>query len=199
MIQESKPEVHRDSGPSFTPEPMASSSKSKKSKDPNVSSLDAKTEALHAFRTITTMLSVIQSTRVTAGNEPKFASGSHVKHFLQVLDALAAVLIRNNGVVAVTACPQADSDGSGKVEVLASFLGNAEKSLTHPISQPASPGAIQFLRNIFISQNPRDLSVKQGGEVVDPETVVPKAYRKNISKPTELLNTFLTNIWWVFQ
>jgi hypothetical protein len=193
MIQESEPEVH--GGLSFTPGPMASSSKDKKSKEPNTSSLEPKTEAIYAFRTITTMLSLIHSTRIdTTRNQSNVAS--HEKQRLQVLDALAAVLIRNNGVVAVTARGGSHDnlDDSGKVEVLASFLGNAGNSLTHFISQPALP--FGFLRNIFISQNPRNSSVKQGsGVVVDPETSESVVSLKRISKPTELLNTFLTDIW----
>jgi hypothetical protein len=204
MIQDSDSEVHGPSYSGSTPT-MASSSKrntnQQKSKDSEsnlnsnaaatISGLTPQTEALHAFRTITTMLSHIHSIRDTAaGKQPKLPSGSNEKKRLQVLDALAALLIRSDGVAAVTARPQAD--GSGKVEVLASFLGSAEKLLTHPISQPASP--IQFLRNIFISQNPRDSSVKQR-KVVDPETLAVTGPFKEISDPTKLLNKFLTDIW----
>jgi hypothetical protein len=121
--------------------------------------------------------------------QPKLASGSILKERLLVLDSLAAVLIRSHGIAAVTARPQADS--SGNVEVLASFLGNVGKSLT-PVSQSASP--IQFLRNIFISQNARDLSVKQQ-QVVDPETLAVTKPFKDISDPIKLLNTFLTVVW----
>ena len=74
------------------------------------------------------------------------------KELLKLLDAFAAVLVRNNGVITVTARPY---DGSGEVEVLASYSN--EESL--PISQPRSPG--HMLWNIFISQNPRDLTLKQ--------------------------------------
>ena len=152
----------------------------------NASSLNAKTEALHAFRTITTMLSLIQSKRSTAGNRPKL--GCQEKILLQLLDAFTAVLVRNNGVIAVTARPY---DGSGKVEVLASYLGNGD-SLT--ISQPQSPGQlINLIWNVFISQNPCDLTVKQQ-TVVDPEKSVPEFF-KGIEEPSKLLNTFLTHIW----
>ena len=86
--------------------------------------MNTKTEDLHAFCTITTMLLLIQSKRSTAGNQPKL--GCQEKILLQFLDVFAAILVRNNGVIAVTAWPY---DGSGKVEVLASYLGNSD-SLT---------------------------------------------------------------------
>ena len=93
---------------------MASSSKQNTNElGLKASSLDAKTEALYTFRTITTMLSYV--TRGTAGNRPKIKNKRrNQKELLQLLDALAAVLIRADGVIAVTARPY---DGSGKVEV----------------------------------------------------------------------------------
>jgi hypothetical protein len=177
--------------------PMAISSKQntnelrvKESKVSNTSSLDAKTEALYAFRTITTMLSLIQSTREPESNRPKSGLIEHQKKLLRLLDAFAAVLVRHHGVIAVTARPY---DGSGKVDVLASYLGNGE-SLT--ISQPWFAGTGQLMnkiRNVFISQNPRDSTVKHQ-EVVDPETSVPVEF-KAISNPSELLEIFLIRIW----
>lgn len=165
---------------------MASSSKQitdeLEAKRSNISSLDPKTEALHAFRTITTMLSFIQSTRGTGNQQPKPHGPG--KELLKLLDAFAAVLVRNNGVIAVTARPY---DGSGEVEVLASYSN--EESL--PISQPRSPG--HMLRNIFISQNPRDLTLKQR-DVVDPATSVPGCF-KGIVVPSQLFTTFLSHSW----
>ena len=158
-----------------------------KESNAQASSLDPQTEALYAFRTITTMLSLIQSTRGTASNRPKL--GSWEKQLLQLLDAFAAVLVRNNGVIAVTARPY---DGlSGKVEVLASYLVNGE-SLT--ISQPGSSGQfMNLLRNVFISQNLRDSTVKQR-KVVDPKTSVPDRF-KGISDSYKLLDAFLIQMW----
>ena len=181
MIQESEPEVH--GGLSFTPGPMASSSKDKV---PNASSLDPKTEAIYAFRTISTMLLLIHSARIRTTRPP--TKGSHQRELLQLLDALAAVLVRTHGVFAVTAQPY---DDSGKVEVLTSYMDNRESSLTHTISQPEF--ALQFLRNVFISQNPRNFSVKVP-TVVDPVTSVPDNF-KVIKDPTKLLNTFLLEKW----
>ena len=146
--------IIQDSEDDFSCTPMASSNKQNTSKlgvkeseeESNASSLNTKTEALHAFHTITTMLSLIQSKGSTAGNRPKL--GCQEKILLQLLDAFTAILVRNNGVITVTAWPY---DGSGKVEVLASYLGNSN-SLT--ISQPQSHGQlINLIQNGFVSQN----------------------------------------------
>jgi hypothetical protein len=191
MIQDSKDD------PFCTP--MDSSSKQntnelrdKESKDSesNASSLDPKTEALHAFRTITTMLSLIQSPASSVGNQPKLG---HQKKLVKLLDAVAAVLVRNHGIIAVTGrLPHDDPDSdSEKVEVLASYSGN-EESLT--ISQPRTTAQfVDSIRNFFVSQNPRNLTVKER-DVVDPETSVPAKF-KEIRQPSELFNTFLTNMW----
>lgn len=174
---------------------MASSSKLnanelvvKESNEFDYSRLDPKTEALYAFRTITTMLSLIHSTRRTAGNRPNI--GRQEKELLQLLDAFAAVLLRNNGVIAVTAQPY--DHGSGVVEVLASYFHNEEPLI---ISQPASATSriLHLLRNSVVTQNPRDLTVKKQ-EVVDPETSVPNLL-KGISDCSKLLTTFLTYTW----
>lgn len=171
---------------------MASSSKQninkpgvKESKESNASSLDPKTEAIHAFRTITTMLSLIQSTRGPAGNQENLVDSQ-----LQLLDALAALLVRNNGVIAVTAMPY---DDSGKVEVLASYTGNRESLIT-PQPQSASP-IMNILRNFLVSQNPRDSTVNlKKPEVVDPQTLIPGHF-KDILDSKLLFEAFLTDIW----
>jgi hypothetical protein len=106
--------------------------------------------------------------------------------------SVAAVLVRNDGVIAVTARPQADDDSEGNliVEVLAFYLVNVE-SLTHTISQPG----VSALRSVIISQNPRDSTVKWP-VVVDPETsAVPNDFKMISGNPSKLLNTFLEKIW----
>jgi hypothetical protein len=149
--------------------------------------IQAKNEALSAFRTITTMLSLIHSTTDFAGDRPKLQPRE--KALLKLLNAFAAVLVRNQGVVAVTA---RNYDVSGKVEVLASYVGAIGESLI--ISQPpATDRLINTLRSVFISQNARDLTVIKQQEV-DPGTSVP-AYLKGILNPSELLTTFLTRTW----
>jgi len=180
-------------GSSCTAMASSESSSSKQKTTKELKEIEkSKTEALQAFRTIITMLSLIQSTKHKVDrNRPKSRSESEEStQLLQLLDAFAAVLVRKDGVIAVTARPYVD--GSGKVEVLASYSGKRE-SLT--ISQPRSP--VHFLRNVFISQNPRDPTVKRQPTVVDPETLVPD-YLKKIPKlkPSILLNTFLNRIWW---
>ena len=171
---------------------MASSSKQNTNEigvKESKSDIEAKNKALSAFRTITTMLSLIQSTRGFAGDPPKLQSQQ--KALLKLLNAFAAVLLRNQGVIAVTA---REYDGSGKVKVLASYVGTIGESLT--ISQPsAADRIVSTLRNIFISQNARDSTMRGPlEEEVDPETLVP-VYLKGIFDPSVLLTTFLTRIW----
>jgi hypothetical protein len=202
MIQDSDSEVHDPSSSHSGYTPMASSSKRQLGVKDSESNLNAAasdfaihSEALQAFHTITAMLSLLQSTRgrdTDSIRQPKLASGTKAKEQLQVLDALASVLIRNHGIAAVTARLQADDSGDLKSEVLASFSGNTGKSLTPPTSQQGS--LIQFLRKIFITQNPRDPSVTRQC-VVDPETLeVTKPFKK-ILDPIKLLDTFLKEIW----
>ena len=63
-----------------------------------------------------------------------------------------------------------------------------------PISQPRSPGQlINLIWNVFVSQNPRDSTIKQR-TVVDPEKLIPESFKK-IEEPLKLLKTFLTEIW----
>ena len=186
MIQDS--EV-RD-GSSYTP--MASSSKqntNKPRRGVKAPKVDRKTEAIHAFRIITTMLAYINSTRGTADNRPRKNNKiGNQKELLRLLDALAAVLIRVDGVIAVTARPY--HDGSGKVEVLASYLDSG-KSLT--ISQPRPNGdLLNTIRNILISQNPRSSSVEK--PVVNSDASVPNSFKK-ITDPSKLLYAFLFREW----
>ena len=70
-------------------------------------------------------------------------------------------------------------------------MDNRESSLTHTISQLEF--ALQFLWNVFISQNPRNFSVKVP-MVVDPVTSVPDNF-KVIKDSTKLLDTFLLEKW----
>ena len=167
--------------------------KKSESKGSNASEsrLDPTTEALQAFRTITTMLSLIQSSRGTGtaapGNRPH-----QDKKLLKLLDAFAAVLVRNNGIVAVTArqSPEVNS-GEMEVRVLASYSGNVELLTTS--QAPGWPQFITTIRNFFISQNPRD-STMQHGSVVNPETSIHRKL-KGIKDPHLLFIAFLTHVW----
>lgn len=173
---------------------MASSSKQNTDqlKESKASSLEPKTEALYAFRTISTMLSLIQATRgrSAASKRPKKVYNRDEKRILQLLDAFAALLVRKNGVFAVTAIQY----GSGKVEVLASYLGHSkEESLT--ISQPKFSGQfMNILRSLFISQNPRDSTIKEE-TLGNPEASIPIDFKSLLANPSNLLASFLTSLW----
>ena len=169
--------------------PQDSSSKQNTNELRDKESKDSeKNEALQAFRTITTMLSLIQSTGSSATNQPNFG---REKKLVKLLDAIAAVLVRNHGVIAVTGRLPDDDPDSGKMEVLASYSGN-EESLT--ISQSRSTAHfMDSIRNFFVSQNPRDSIVKER-DVIDPETSVSVQF-KDIKEPAELLDAFLTEVW----
>ena len=69
-------------------------------------------DALYAFRTIITMLSLIRSEKETPKEQVKHGSKE-----LKIVDALAAVIIREHGVAAVAAVAP---DNSGAIQVFTS-------------------------------------------------------------------------------
>ena len=71
-------------------------------------------ESLYAFRTITMMLGRLQSSMYFTEIEWRAGQEDLTKH-LKVLDALAAMIIRDYGVAAVMANPV---DGSEMIKVL---------------------------------------------------------------------------------
>jgi len=149
-----------------------------------------KADALCAFRTITTMLSSIQSIRDTTDNVSNAKSDD--KPALTVLDAFAALTIRNHGIVALTSMPY---DRSTSFQVLASAYLKGE--VLNSAQLPATVHQVKkfWLRNLFMAQNPRDASVKLT-TVVDPEIKVPQHLKDAVSGGSELLTSFLTHEWW---
>lgn len=83
--------------------------------EPHSESYWDKTEALLAFRTISTMLSLIQSQDVSAADGGSKLRNSRKE--LLILNALAAIAIREHGVAAVVAAPYT---GLGDSQVLIS-------------------------------------------------------------------------------
>jgi len=142
-------------------------------------------EALSAFRTITTMLSLIQSVRDTAGNVSNADSSD--KPELTILDAFAALTIRHHGVVALTAKPDRSTD----FQVLATAdLKSGDMNHSQPSSTP-SQSKKRWPWEIHLTQNPRDRSVERP-TVVDPEAQIPKHLK---DAGSDLLKSFLTYEW----
>jgi hypothetical protein len=157
-------------------------------------------EPFHAFRTITTMLSLIPTGTNTPDPEPKPVTvPQHLAQELKLLDSLAAVLVRRDEIVAVVAEPQAGTEeGSKDIQVIA--------SVTHPShdhSGKAEPTIAQHLSDLFsflVSRNPRKDDLKDQDQqmvnpddpiIIDPEDQVPD-YLKRANKE-KLFQTFYDN------
>jgi len=112
------------------------------------------------------MLSLIRSEKQIPDERRK-----HGSQELKIVDALAAIIIREHGVAAVAANP----GGSGQIEVFTT---------------------VSFL----VAQNPRKLKKKNPEEsstdpfIVNPTNTIPK-HLKGITKPRVLLEAFLTQDW----
>jgi hypothetical protein len=113
---------------------------------------DETLEAIHAFRTITTMLSLIQPTKQdnSSGKQPNIAKP--LRGELRILDALAALIIRGHGVAAVVSKPK---EGSQTEQVLVSVT-NLNRTKEQLITlQPLFGTILNAMTAIFASQNPR--------------------------------------------
>jgi hypothetical protein len=163
-------------------------------------SLD-KTQFLHAFRTITLMLSLIHSKRIT---KRKIQSTPELKKELKPLDALAAIAIRQHGIAAATIAMR--NDTLGTLQVLAS--SDSPSTGSGPtIPQTSSPTSKihEWFKLIFLlALNPRnDRAINHGQEasgqspkIVDPDTEIPENLK--FCEESDLLKTYLTDVWWAF-
>ena len=145
-----------------------------------------------AFRTITTMLSNIQCPSETSTNvDPiRIQVPDEKRKELRVLDALAALLVREYEKVAV----MKSCDGKSIQVISVVNLNN-----------PSPESAVTVLRRQpcrwLASLNSRTLSPKfpekdeDAMQVVDPDTRVPKALLEHQNDPPILLNTFLLTEW----
>jgi hypothetical protein len=166
-------------------------------------------DAILAFRTITTMLSLIPSTKTTTG-QAKTTTGQEDCQYpreqrteLRVLDALSAVIVREHEIVAVMAKPY---DGI-KIQVIAS-VNNSEPALS--ITQHGQSTPSRRLLQWLTTPNPRDLArnLKDSSDsqtrttqntstiIVDPKMAISEELSG--AKESDLLNTFLQTQWWVF-
>ena len=151
-----------------------------------------RTEALLAFRTITTMLSLIQSNANTDSD-----AGLNVKNSrkeLKILNAFATVAIREYGVAAVVAAPY---DQSGNIQVLASvsYLNHDEGQLTIP--QPSLSNKVtDYLSRFLFNLNPEaPVDSPNPPTIVESGSGVPPHLIRCADKRFELLMTFLTSNW----
>ena len=107
--------------------------------EPSEPSPSTKAEDLLAFRTITTMLSFIQSTTgqlgCTANMTTPLGTDREDCRLLRILDALSTVLVREHEVIAVVVKPYDGSD----IQVLASIIQPSNE----PLLQPSNESLLQ--------------------------------------------------------
>lgn len=166
---------------------------SKKQPDTLNSDDKDKAEALHAFRTITTMLSLIESPTSSGKDTTGDESNSRTsRSALSLLNALAAIVSREHGIAAAVA---AKDDGSGNIQVLTSITYfNHDK---RPLIAPQQSSIASTIKGFFITQNPR-YAMDEGLVISDSETVVRTQHLNDHADKgsgSELLTTFLTYAW----
>jgi hypothetical protein len=156
-----------------------------------------KTQFLLAFRTITFMLSLIQSGKRVA--KIKIEPTPELKKELKPLDALAAIAIRQHGIAAATVAMR--NDASGTLQVLASS-DSPSSGPTNPQTSSSTSKIQEWLKIIFLlTLNPRnDRSINHDQEppdqllkIVDPDTEIPESLR--CCKESDLLKTYLMDVW----
>jgi len=146
------------------------------------------------------MLTLIQSGMEITDSSPEEQG---LGYELKLLDALAAIIVRQHEIAAVIAKPD---DGSGAIQVLASttHLDTRNRELT----VPQSPGNfINTWWNFLITPNPRNpaknphslldllTTNRQNTTSVNPESQVPSHLRA--SEKAQLFSTFLEYDWLV--
>jgi hypothetical protein len=160
------------------------------------------TDAIFAFRTITTMLALIQSPNEIARTGRK-EDLSDKRRELRVLDALAAVAVRQHEIVAV----MAKNDGF-KIEVIVS-VNEVGPALNVPQPQNRhDSGSLPIWRpRWFITPNPRDPKRKANRKfkidsltteyqcmtLVHPDKKISESLSK--ASPDKLLDIFLETEW----
>lgn len=150
---------------------------------------DLKRSSILAFRTITTMLSLIQCPIETTQIEPVDISAPKRKE-LRILDALAALLIREHEKVAVMAKP--DGKSIQVISVVNLNLNNSEPVVIEP-----STWGIRWLASLN-SRHTQPLFPENDEDsmrVVDPDTRVHQTLEEHRNDPDMLLKTFLLTQW----
>ena len=164
---------------------------------------EAQAEAILAFRTITMMLSMIQSptTEIRVEEIPKT---DVERRQLRVLDALSAVAVRQHEIVAVMA---KSYDGDG-LQVLAS-VNNLDPTLDITQHKESRQGGGPLRLKWWITPNPRPkaknpkdkvdsltrTTLNKSVTLVDPNLKISGYLSK--APPDKLLDTFLQTEWYV--
>jgi hypothetical protein len=155
------------------------------------SSIKAKSKrnGVLAFRTITTMLALIQSPIETTQIEPVHLSKLQRKE-LRVLDALAALLVREYEVVAIMAEPY---DGKS-IQVISIVNLNNPKSA---VSNLPTPWTIRWSTFLNSRNDPPIFpeNEEDSMRIVDPDTRVHLNLSQHRDDPEKLLNIFLLTEW----
>jgi len=180
--------------------------------DLQIDSSSCDLRALHAWCTIVMMLSLIHSKRPDKDSNQALIS-RELKDKLWLVDALAAICIRRNEIIATVAKP----DGLGNVQVIASACFIHTRRLLI-ISHQSSGNFLQRFLGLFIAQNPcpttnatvsldstvsldpplspaSAVPVAGTSFLVDPETSAPQHLKDCASSADKLLQAFLTYEW----
>ena len=164
------------------------------SKNANLSA-HSKDESILAFRTITTMLSLIQQPSETTKVEPVHIPKAKRKE-LRVLDSLAALLVRNHEVVTVMTVP---SNGNS-IQIISVVNLNQSRPALTITPQPGmslSPWNLEW----WLSINPRRTAPiipeadEDSMQVVDPDTRISQTLSNSMGNPDILLHTYLQTQW----
>jgi hypothetical protein len=142
-------------------------------------------ERIYAFCTLTTTLSLLQSDMETTNTDLQRGQKDLMKQ-LKVLDALASVVIREDGAAAVIANPV---DGTGDIQVLISITQFGGQRI------PRS-NIMKTFRKLF-TQNAVDNPTKsEPPEILDLATLVdPRLVNAQNLDNTALLRIYLKYSW----
>lgn len=164
---------------------------------------------LLAFRTIITMLALLQSPNTEPAKDTKPTSTEKAqRNELRVLDALSAILVRQHEVAAVMAKPY---DGD-ILQVLASVIHSNHTEHLPSFAQPSAArddqGVWNRVLHYLVAPNPRDQRVNNHKDsltnwtdyptITNPAESVLKDLSAAADKNMSLLEIFLEHHWWVF-
>jgi len=170
---------------------------------PSQSKTFDKSKYLRAFRTITSMLALIQSPASRNSTEAgPIATGGRDCKELRVLDSLSAVLVRCDEIIAAVARPY---DGSG-LEVFVSVI---HPSIAQPLLQSgvvSNPSTLWgALYNFTVAMNPRTDEVNGKNDslmntglyplIGDYKDQIPKDLVSAAEKNESVLDIFLKSYW----